>query len=173
MYPVEYIQYLAHFHGDRDYFECHEILEEYWKQVDPGNKNSILVAFIQLAVSNYHYRRGNLKGAKKMLENALTIFVSLKGSICSFGLNSQRLILDINQRLTDIDDLLPYKSNELPILDPLLRKECQESCRQRGFIWGKESDLSKNDIIHRHKLRDRTNVIEARELAIKLRKGNG
>ncbi|MEH7501602.1 DUF309 domain-containing protein, partial [Neobacillus drentensis] len=29
MYPTEYIQFLAHFHGDRDYFECHELLEDY------------------------------------------------------------------------------------------------------------------------------------------------
>ncbi|MFZ3196347.1 MAG: DUF309 domain-containing protein, partial [Bacillus mycoides] len=27
MYPTEYIQFLIHFHGDYDYFECHEILE--------------------------------------------------------------------------------------------------------------------------------------------------
>ena len=27
-FPLKYIDFLVHFHGDRDYFECHEILEE-------------------------------------------------------------------------------------------------------------------------------------------------
>ena len=36
MYPTEYIQFLIHFHGDYDYFECHEILEEYWKTKPRG-----------------------------------------------------------------------------------------------------------------------------------------
>ncbi|PAD68333.1 hypothetical protein CHH83_14265, partial [Bacillus sp. 7586-K] len=34
MYDQEYIDFLVHFHCDRDYFECHEILEEHWKK-DP------------------------------------------------------------------------------------------------------------------------------------------
>lgn len=173
MYPEEYIQYLVHFHGDRDYFECHEILEEYWKQVDPGNKNSILVGFIQLAVSNYHYRRGNIQGAKKTLENALMIFSFQMESIHSFGINGHQLLLDVRQRLSDISHSVPYKSNELPITDPILLKECQIACDQNGFKWGNESDLAIEDIVHRHKLRDRTSVINARFLAMKLRKDNG
>lgn len=36
MYPTEYIQFLIHFHGDYDYFECHEILEGYWKTKPRG-----------------------------------------------------------------------------------------------------------------------------------------
>ncbi|WP_460291943.1 DUF309 domain-containing protein, partial [Bacillus cereus] len=39
MYPTEYIQFLIHFHGDYDYFECHEILEEYWKTKPRGNRD--------------------------------------------------------------------------------------------------------------------------------------
>ena len=43
MYPTEYIQFLIHFHGDYDYFECHEILEEYWKTKPRGNRDHYLV----------------------------------------------------------------------------------------------------------------------------------
>ena len=35
VYPEAYIEYLMYFHGNRDYFECHEVLEEYWKEVSP------------------------------------------------------------------------------------------------------------------------------------------
>lgn len=37
MYPAEYLEYLVYFHADRDYFECHEILEEYWKEQGMNN----------------------------------------------------------------------------------------------------------------------------------------
>lgn len=53
MYPKAYIEYLVHFHSDRDYFECHEILEEHWKQ-DGRNKGWLVL--IQTAVAFYHYR---------------------------------------------------------------------------------------------------------------------
>ena len=31
-YPEAYTDYLCYFHGARDYFECHEVMEEYWKE---------------------------------------------------------------------------------------------------------------------------------------------
>lgn len=39
MYPPEYIEFLYHFHCDRDYFECHEILEELWKKILKKREN--------------------------------------------------------------------------------------------------------------------------------------
>lgn len=41
MYPEAYIEYLAEFHGSRDYFECHELLEEHWKKTLRENGNYI------------------------------------------------------------------------------------------------------------------------------------
>ncbi len=73
MYPTEYIQFLIHFHGDYDYFECHEILEEYWKTKPRGNRDDYLVGLIQVAVSLYHQRRTNWNGATKMMKSAITI----------------------------------------------------------------------------------------------------
>lgn len=69
-YPDAYIRYLAEFHGTRDYFECHEILEEYWKE-HPGDEQAQLWhGLIQIAVGQYHLRRGNREGARKMLRSA-------------------------------------------------------------------------------------------------------
>ncbi|WP_238323048.1 DUF309 domain-containing protein [Gorillibacterium massiliense] len=31
-YDPLYIAFIWHFNGDRDYFECHEVLEELWLQ---------------------------------------------------------------------------------------------------------------------------------------------
>ncbi len=142
MYPKEYIQYLAHFHGDRDYFECHEILEDYWKQTDPGNKNSVWVGLILVAVSCYHHRRGNFKGAKRMLDKALSIFSSQEQTaLANLGLNAELFSNLLKERLALIEAGNPYKSFNLPIADPVLLETCLKQCEQMGFLWGNASDI--------------------------------
>jgi predicted metal-dependent hydrolase len=172
LYPRDYIQYLAHFHGDRDYFECHEILEDYWKQTDPGNKDSIWVGFIQLAVSSYHHRRANFIGAKRTLEKALKIFTVQDSAITNLGLDKQKLLLLLNKQLSTIEKEAPYTSFDLPISDPLIVEDCIKTSMEKGFTWGNDSDMMNSNLIHRHKSRSKTSVITARNQALKNRKGN-
>lgn len=162
MYPKEYLDYLVHFHGDRDYFECHEILEEYWNEKDPGNKQSIWVGLIQLAVSNYHHRRGNNEGARKTLKNAINIFLAKTNSITALGLQSQPFFALLDNSLVKIEKNQAYKSIHLPIYDCLLLSQCKSLCEQAGYHWGANSDISDLYLVHRHKLRDRTNIIQLR-----------
>jgi uncharacterized protein len=172
LYPREYLQYLVHFHGDRDYFECHEILEEYGKKKDPGNKHSIWVGFIQLAVSNYHHRRGNFNGAKKTLKNAMEIFLTKANSITTLGLESQTLIKILGESLDKIEQNQVYKSIQLPIYDGSLLNQCKLLCEKAGYHWGANSDISDLHLVHMHKLRDRTNINQIRKNALLNRKGN-
>lgn len=172
LYPKEYIQYLVHFHGDRDYFECHEILEEYWKGTDPGNKQSLWVGLILLAVSAYHHRRANYSGAKRTLEKSELIFRHSPESLTELGLNANQLLRLVNGRLQEISTNRPYSSFTLPISDPLLWKECAVRCEEQGLTWGAESDLSNKMLVHRHKLRDRSDVIDERNKAITAKKSS-
>lgn len=68
MYPKPYIDYLVYFHTNRDYFECHEVLEEHWKVADPRHRNVLWVGLIQVAVSLYHHRRSNYVGAERTMK---------------------------------------------------------------------------------------------------------
>lgn len=54
IYSESYIDYLIHFQATRDYFECHEIMEEYWLENDRDKK---WLTLIQLAVAVYHERQ--------------------------------------------------------------------------------------------------------------------
>ncbi|OIK13650.1 hypothetical protein BIV59_05215 [Bacillus sp. MUM 13] len=161
-YPQEYVTYLVHFHGDRDYFECHEILEEYWKKTSPGDKQSHWVGFIQLAVALYHQRRGNGKGALKTLQKSLNIFQCKKTETLNLGLNYSMLM----QLLAELHECLlqgkPYEHFVFPISDPGLIKECEALCLSKGLTWCSDSLLHDPFLVNKHSLRDRSEVIEER-----------
>lgn len=169
MYPSAYIQFLVHFHGDRDYFECHEVLEEYWKEMNE-NKDSIWVGLIMLAVANYHHRRGNFGGALRMLLKAKYIFESNQGKISILGINDEELFKLIESQLKRIEKQLPYESYNLPIIDKNLIQKCSSSCEESGFEWCQPSKMDNLQLLNRHTLRDRSEVIEERKKALKKRK---
>ena len=172
-YPISYIQYLTHFHGDRDYFECHEILEEYWKATDAGNKKSIWVALILLAVSNYHHRRKNFRGALRTLDKALEIFSEDPGATSRLGIDPELLSGTLRKRKENLLNKVPYTSFNLPLYDSDLKILCLEECKQNGFTWGTNSNLENHDLIHRHSQRDRSDVISDRKMALEERKNRG
>jgi predicted metal-dependent hydrolase len=163
MYPKAYIEYLVHFHGDRDYFECHEVLEEYWKEDERCNRKKHWVALIQVAVSLYHQRRGNFSGALKMMKNALSVLRGERDVVIKLGLDYEKILKIIEDRVTEIENGVPYSSIVLPIIDESLLKECQSKCDEKGVLWGRSSDLSDHYLINKHTLRDRSNVIQERE----------
>jgi uncharacterized protein len=173
MYPKEYIDYLVHFHGDRDYFECHEVLEDYWKKVDKNNKRSILVGFILLAVSNYHHRRGNFSGAHRTLRKALNILNEKKLQLTTYGFSPSELIDFLDERLVLIEKKEMYTSLNLPINDPELIEICKKECSLKGTTWCKASDITNEELIHRHVRRDRSEVISERNEALQLRQKKG
>ncbi|MCW5821309.1 MAG: DUF309 domain-containing protein [Cyanobacteria bacterium TGS_CYA1] len=49
----------------QEYFDCHETLEELWKDYTEPDREAIQ-GIIQIAVGYYHLRRGNYKGATKL-----------------------------------------------------------------------------------------------------------
>ncbi|WP_133174958.1 DUF309 domain-containing protein, partial [Heyndrickxia sporothermodurans] len=94
--PEAYIEYLVHFHGDRDYFECHELLEEHWKLTDIKNRHSVWVGLIQLAVSQYHYRRSNIVGAIRLMKKALNNLIENKNILITLKIDVNDLFNKMN-----------------------------------------------------------------------------
>ncbi|MEH7181391.1 DUF309 domain-containing protein [Neobacillus vireti] len=172
MYPKEYIEFLAHFNGDRDYFECHEILEEFWKDSNEREKDSIWVGLILLAVSRYHHRRGNFIGANRTLEKAITILSLKAGHQGNLGLDLGILFPLLSKLLTQIQKEERYQSINLPVSDHILLKACLKKCNELEIIWEQNSNLEDEYIVHKHKLRDRSPVIVERMKALK-NKGSG
>ncbi|MEK8126316.1 DUF309 domain-containing protein [Paenibacillus filicis] len=67
-YDRLYVLFVYYFNIERDYFECHEVMEELWLE---EGRNTLYQGLLQVAVGLYHYRNGNTGGAVKLLTAAL------------------------------------------------------------------------------------------------------
>jgi uncharacterized protein len=159
-YPKEYLDFLIHFHCDRDYFECHEVLEEYWKETDPGNRDSIWVGLIQSAVGFYHFRRENRNGAARILKKGLENLKQHPKSLTKLGLDPEQLCSILEKSLENIKSGKEYQSVNLPLTDDLKRL-VDTKCSEVGI-----QAVVPPSILHRHSMRDRTEVIRMREEAL-------
>ncbi|KKI93103.1 hypothetical protein WQ54_06245 [Bacillus sp. SA1-12] len=169
MYEQAYIDYLIYFHCDRDYFECHEILEEHWKKDPPTKRKNYWVGLIQIAVGLYHHRRGNFAGAAKMISNAIKLLKNEQHDLQRLGLHKEELIKQLLIRKNEILDGKCYYSFNLPIIDQELVTICKTQCHDQKN-WGNASDFTNEYLIHKHTKRDRTDIIEERKNQLELRK---
>ncbi|MCZ8521448.1 MULTISPECIES: DUF309 domain-containing protein [Paenibacillus] len=161
-YPEAYVRYLVHFHAERDYFECHEVLEEYWKEHPEAADGDAYVGLIQLAVSLYHQRRGNTAGAVKMLAGAIRRLGG--GAAARLGIAEEELQRLMGERLQALSAPgFVYSDLEIPLEDTALRQACQAASGSSWDRWAQPSDLSDSYLIHKHTLRDRSGVIQERE----------
>jgi len=162
-YPEAYIEFLAYFHGPRDYFECHEVMEEYWKSQPNHPYRQTLEGLIQTAVSFYHQRRGNLRGGEKMLRSALIHLQDrhLEG----LGIEPLTFRTRLASRLAALEraDAFEYADIDIPLSDELLEQACRDACAAMKAGWLAPSDLTDVHLLDKHKLRDRSDVIAERE----------
>lgn len=176
-YPKPYIEYLLHFHGSRDWFECHEIMEELWKAETSMERKQWWLTLVQIAVGLYHERRGNMAGACKMLRSAMSHANQVPWH--DLGLDGEQLLSQLEAKLTELNrsgaageriSVRPdYEEWNLPIADPDLCEQCKEQCEHRGWIWCSTNSHVMDDVVHRHMLRDRQDVIAARAEAHRLK----
>ncbi|MUT65367.1 DUF309 domain-containing protein [Paenibacillus sp. NEAU-GSW1] len=169
-YPNAYFRYLLEYHATRDFFECHELLEEYWKEHPDDPRSELWVGLIQLAVGHYHLRRGNSAGARKIYANALKRLNP--SGLASLGLDGAMLLAKLQNRQERLiaNKAVEYEELDLKIVDPEVETECRRLCGEYGLVWGVSSTDIAESVIHRHKLRDRSDVIAARAAAAELKK---
>lgn len=156
-YPTAYIDFLAHFNGTRDYFECHELLEELWKSEQNLSSKAIWHGLIQLAVALYHERRGNRRGAAKMMKQAAEKLS--QADLEKVGLDQQHLMLLLEERLVRImknEQSILFTDVNLPILDRNLQQQAMEQCACWGYSWFRISPIQEEALIHRHIVRYRS-----------------
>lgn len=151
-----FVDYCAYFNGNEDYFECHEVLEEYWKAVAPGDKEHALVGFVQVATGLYHWRRGNGIGAARILKKARYNLLQNKQSPFVEFVALEQLLIYIDNVLLQIDLDNPFKAFSLPLTNIELETLVTERMK---------SSASENldFLVNKHMLRDRSSILRERE----------
>lgn len=91
-YDKLYVAFLRYFNVERDYFECHEVMEELW--LEEGRK-PFYQGLLQIAVGLYHFGNGNISGSIKLFEAGID---KLGGSLeVSAGIDIAALLEDAEQ----------------------------------------------------------------------------
>ena len=156
---------------EQDYFECHEIMEDAWKNKSFYSKQDKEVFLILVATAEYHYRRGNKTGAYRSLQKALNIYQKTPFNLNDLGLKQNFLEL-INNRLTLIH-VEPFTPMNYPITDEVFEALFHESNfddKESFKSYLASHKVIDENLIHRHKLRDRTEVINERLRALNRKK---
>ncbi|RUS45799.1 DUF309 domain-containing protein [Cohnella sp. AR92] len=169
-YPDALVDYLAEYYGSRDFFECHEIMEQYWKDQKGSPYETSWLVLIRIAVMQYHSRRNNREGAYKLLQKAVQEIDPAKMDELGLdGYKLQAMLESLRERWSDADRV-EYEELDLPIRSLALYKLAQERCFSQGWKWGTPVEELGRSIIDRHLLRDRTEVIEERERSARSKK---
>ncbi|NBD23516.1 DUF309 domain-containing protein [Paenibacillus glycinis] len=166
-YPEAYESFLYEFHATRDYFECHELLEEYWKDHAGDGFADVWVGLIQLAVGCYHYRRGNRRGAAMMFRQSRNRLAARQ--LEELAIDGPALTAMLDGVMAAVERGEPFADLNLPLADGRLLERLHAAAAANGHAWGAPSGTDEA-LIHRHARRDRSEVIAARAAAAEAKK---
>ncbi|MDY4023410.1 DUF309 domain-containing protein [Staphylococcus borealis] len=159
------IDFYYYFHKQQHYFLCHDILEDAWKANSQFSKKDGIVSLILFSTAMYHYRRGNTKGARITFEKSLNTFNDAYDKTV-LNLSEHAFQTLIVNEIKAIDDLKPFKPAYLPI-NSTFEKQIIDRYPDYSFTFLSTED---NYIVNYHKLRDRSDVINARQQALMYKK---
>ena len=163
-YEEAYLDYLIHFHASRDYFECHEIMEEHWLAHERDVK---WLTLIQLAVAVYHERQCNWSGSLRLYERTLTHLTNHPQILIDLGIDEYILLEHVKERIRRVKNREAYEPFNLPLTDDELIRQCRERANSLQLTWlSEDSQDEDNPLVYKHKQRDRSEVIQARQEAL-------
>ncbi|WCK55739.1 DUF309 domain-containing protein [Aneurinibacillus sp. Ricciae_BoGa-3] len=130
LYHRLYVEYLYYFNIEQDYYECHEVMEEYWLG---HGRNKLLQALLQVAVGLHHFRNGNKEGAVLLFESALA--KSEESWSGQLGIDAQLLFTQVKDYLVKLNRYdkapFPFYPLYIRITDSELQKAVQ-TCTPQG-----------------------------------------
>lgn len=149
-FAQQYLDFLFEFHMTRDYFECHEIMEAYWKkQPTFPEKKTAEVALLQLSVSLYHWRRGNYEGALQEIKRVqANLEFALKDLVEVYDLAGLDFAEDISDLVYLIETRQEYYDYNLPLEKQVLKAYCEEF--ELLASWQAPSPMDDQAIIDHH-----------------------
>ncbi len=152
-----FAQFMVYFNNNQDYFECHEVLEEYWKSIPSSDKNHPLATYILLATGMYHWRRGNFAGAIRTLRKVEKNLPAFPANYTA-EIDFQQLVTHVHYTLERVEKELPFESFSFTITSSILQAHVELAQQSMILLpFGSEA------VIHKHMLRDRSDIQRARD----------
>lgn len=115
-YDRLYIQFIKLFNEERDYYQCHDVMEELWLE---EGRRPLLQGLLQVAVGLHHFQNGNRPGAIKLLTAALQKLDAYPDII--LGIDLQQLRNDSEETLDKLCNcdasLPPFQDLTIRIVD--------------------------------------------------------
>ena len=108
--PEELLRAIAQFNRG-DWFECHDTLEELWVGAK-GELRDFYQGVLQIAVALHHWRNGNLKGARILLQSGGDCLRRVP-QFC-LGVDVAGLVADAGGVLAALNELGEGRMSELP-----------------------------------------------------------
>lgn len=155
-----FVKFIVYFNQNQDFFECHEVLEDYWNDVPNRTKDHPLTAYILLATGLYHWRRKNHVGAARTLKKAAQKFreMPIKHPLFTEGIDFSALSRDVQNTLSLVQEKKAFKPFSIDITSDELASIVKTTEQCMNLL-----PLNSEVLIHKHKLRDRTAILQLRD----------
>jgi len=116
--PGQLLRAIREFNG-REWFECHETLEELWIG-EEGEVRDFYQGLIQIAVALHHWRNGNFGGAVSLLKGGAG-YLRAVADRCQW-VDVAALIADSDRMRAALEELGKERMESLdPVLIPLIK----------------------------------------------------
>lgn len=148
-----FVKFIVYFNENQDFFECHEVLEEYWKSLPNRTKDHPLVSYILLATSLYHWRRGNLVGALRTIVKANKRFEKMESLYPDYttSIHFDKLLQQIRLTRNLISDKQPFTTFKIESNSAVLDSKLKKMKNTLELL-----PLNSDAVIHKHILRNRS-----------------
>ncbi|MBC6976319.1 DUF309 domain-containing protein [Bacillus sp. Xin] len=117
-YPLVYYEFFVKY-NEGDYYTCHDLLEEMWLE---DRSNLFLKGLLQMAVAQYHYSYGNVKGARMMMEVAEQYLTPYRPMYWSLDVEEVvKFVQECRKVIPKSIEKVPYEQvDKLPLLPEII-----------------------------------------------------
>lgn len=127
-YEELYVAFIYYFNIERDYFECHEVMEALWLE---EGRNPIFQGLLQIAVGLYHHRNGNVSGSIKLFSQGIAKLEAQPEIL--HGIRLQKLVEDARVYVEKLNRLeeepFEFYDLDIEVTDPVLEDLVEEMKR--------------------------------------------
>lgn len=150
-----FVKFIIYFNENQDFFECHEVLEDYWNSFPNRSKEHPITAYILLSTGLYHWRRGNNIGALRTLEKANEKMKKMIQEYPEFtqGINFIKMLHDLDESIKQIKAEQSFSSFSIEVTSTTIKTKKTAIKKSLELL-----PFGSDAVIHKHRLRDRSHI---------------